>query len=110
MRRALLLCAGIVAVTWLGFEVFPGHTYLQSDTQIYVPMLERLDAPGYLSRDLAATHPVLTYTIYDEVTLFLDSVTGLNLKGALITHQVVCRSAGVLDAFLLARADGLDEL
>ena len=93
MRRALLLCLGIVSVTCLEFEIFPGHTYLQSDTQIYVPMLERLDAPGYLSRDLVATHPVLTYTIYDEVTLFLDSVTGLNLKGALITQQLVKDSA-----------------
>ncbi len=110
MRRALLLCLGIVSVTWLGFEIFPGHTYLQSDTQIYVPMLERLDAPGYLSRDLVATYPVFTYTIYDEVTLFLHNVTGLSLRGALITQQLVCRSAGVLGAFLLAKAAGLDDL
>src|SRR5438270_10219525 len=110
MRRALLLCLGIVSVTCLEFEIFPGHTYLQSDTQIYVPMLERLDAPGCLSRDLVATHPVLTYTIYDEVTLFLHNVTGLSLKGALITQQFVCRSLGVLGAFLLAQAVGLDDL
>lgn len=110
MRRALLLCLGIVSVTCLEFEIFPGHTYLQSDTQIYVPMLEQLDSPGYLSRDLVATHPVLTYTIYDEVTLFLHNVTGLSLKGALITQQLACRSAGVLGAFLLAQAAGLDDL
>ena len=110
MRRALLLCAGIVAVTWLGFEVFPGHTYLQSDTQIYVPMLEQLDAPGYLSRDLVATHPHLTYTIYDEVTLFTHAVTGLNLKIVLVGQQLLYRAAGVLGAFLLAQAIGLDNL
>jgi hypothetical protein len=73
-------------------------------------MLERLDSPGYLSRDLVATYPVLTYTIYDEVTLFLHNVIGLSLKGALITQQLVGRSAGVLGAFLLARAAGLDDL
>lgn len=110
MRQALLICAGIVSVTWLGFEIFPGHTYLQSDTQIYLPMLERLDAPGFLSRDLVATHPHLTYTIYDEVALFVHAVTGLSFKTALIAQQLLYRGAGVLGAFLLARAIGLDNL
>ncbi|MGI8961778.1 MAG: hypothetical protein ACR2IV_18870 [Bryobacteraceae bacterium] len=109
MRRALLLCAGILSVTWLGFEVFPGHTYLQADTQLYLPMLERLNAPGYLSRDLVATHPDLTYTIYDEVTLFLHAA-GLSFTTALITQQFISRGAGVLGAFLLARAVGFDDL
>jgi hypothetical protein len=110
MRRALLLCVGIIAVTWLEFEVFPGHTYLQSDTQIYVPMLLRLDAPGYLSRDLVATHPHLTYTIYDEIALFLHAVSGLSFKSVLLGQQVLYRGAGVLGTFLLARAVGLDNL
>jgi hypothetical protein len=110
MRRALLLCAGIVSVTWLGFEIFPGHTYLHADTQIYVPMLERLDAPSYLSRDLVATHPYLTYTVYDEVTLFLHAVTGSSFKGALIAQQLLYRAAGALGAFLLAQAMGLGRL
>lgn len=110
MRRALLLCAGIVSVTWLGFDVFPGHTYLQSETQVYVPMLERLDAPGYLSRDLIATHPHLTYTIYDEVALFVRAVTGLSFETVLIGQQVLYRGAGVLGIFLLAQAIGLDNL
>jgi hypothetical protein len=110
MRRALLLCISIVSVTWLGFEVFPGHTYLRGDTQIYVPMLERLDAPGYLSRDLVATHSHLTYTIYDEVTLFIHAVAGLSLKAALIAQQLLYRAAGVLGAFLLVRAIGLSKL
>src|SRR5438552_14005618 len=110
MRRALLLCLGIVSVTCLEFEIFPGHTYLQSDTQIYVPMLERLDAPGYLSRDLVATHPHLTYTIYDEVALFLHAISGLSFKTALISQQLLYRGAGVLGAFLLAQAIGLDDL
>jgi hypothetical protein len=108
MRQALFLCLGIVSVTWLGFEVFPGHTYLESNAQIYVPMLERLDAPGYLSRDPVATHPNLTYTIYDEATLFLHEGAGLNFKTALLAQQLFCRAAGVLGVFLLARGMGLD--
>src|SRR5690242_19880650 len=106
MRRALLLCIGIALVTWLGFDIFPGHTYLQADTQIYVPMLERLDAPGYLSRDLVATHPQLTYTVYDEVTLFIHAVAGVSFKTALIGQQLIYRAAGMLGAFLLVQAIG----
>lgn len=110
MRRALLLWLGIAAVTWLQFEYFPGHTYLQSDTQIYVPILERLDAPGYLSRDLVATRPVVTYTVYDEVTLFLREAGGLDFKTALMAQQVVCRAAFFLGVFLLVKATGLGDL
>ncbi len=109
MRRALLLCLGLAAVTWLEFEFFPGHTYLQGDTQIYLPVLERLDAPGFLSRDLVATHPHVTYTIYDEVTLFLHEVIGLNFKVALTLQQILCRIAALLGVFLLALATGLDD-
>jgi hypothetical protein len=110
MRRALLLWLGIAAVTWLQFEYFPGHTYLQSDTQIYVPILERLNAPGYLSRDLVATRPVVTYTAYDEVTLFLREAGGLDFKTALMAQQVVCRAAFFLGVFLLVKATGLGDL
>jgi hypothetical protein len=90
MRRVLLLSLGIAAVTWWQFEFFPGHTYLQSGTQIYVPILERLDSPGYLSRDLVATHPIVTYTIYDEATLFLREAGGFDFKTALTIQQVIC--------------------
>ncbi len=96
MRRTLLLCFGILIVTWLEFEFFPGHTYLQSETQIYLPILERLDAPGFLSRDLVATHPNVTYTIYDEVTLFLHEGVGLNFQTALTTQQLLVPCSGVL--------------
>ena len=60
MRRLLWLCLALAALGWLEFEIFPGHTYLHSATQIYLPMLERMDAPGYLSRDLVATNPNLS--------------------------------------------------
>ena len=53
--RGFLVSLALVFCTWLGFRWFPGHTYLQSDTQIYLPMLERLDQPGYLARDFVAT-------------------------------------------------------
>ena len=99
MRRALLIALGVAAITTFQFEIFPGHTYLQGPTQLYVPMLERLDTPGYLSRDLVATHPSFTYTIYDEVTLFLHNTARRDIHQALIWQQILFRvveNAGVM--------------
>lgn len=110
MRRALLLLVTIAAVTWLEFQVFPGHTYLRCDTQIFLPILERLDAPGYLSRDLVATHPHVTYTIYDELTLFLHEAAALDFRTALTLQQIFCRFAGVLGVFLLVLGIGLTDV
>jgi hypothetical protein len=110
MRRALLILAGIAALTWLQFEFVPGHTYLQSDTQVYVPILEKLDSPGLLSRDLVATHPNVTYTIYDEVTLFLHEVLRVDLQTALVAQQIVFRAAGLLGVFFLVQSTGAGDL
>ncbi len=107
MRRALAILLGILAVTWLQFAFLPGHSWLQSDTQIYVPILERLVSPGLLSRDLVATHPNVAYTIYDEVTLFLHEAGRLDLRTALVWQQLFSRAAAVLGVFLISRSAGL---
>ena len=110
MRRVLLLSLGILVVTWLEFQYFPGHTYLQSDTQIYLPILERLDTPGFLSRDLVAVNPHVTYTIYDEVTLFLHEVAHLSFERALVSQQILYRVAGVWGVFLIAETTGIGDV
>lgn len=110
MRRALTVLLGIVAITWLEYAVFPGHTWLQSDTQIFVPALERLANPGLLSRDLVATHPNMAYTVYDEATLFLHEAARLDLHTALSWQQILCRAAAVLGIFLIARSAGIGVL
>ena len=102
MVRSLLLWAGILAMAALQFRFFPGHTYLASRTQLYVPMLERLDAPGDLSRDLVATNPQLSYTVYDEVTLFLHNAVGLPFETVLQEQQIVFRIAALFGIFLLS--------
>jgi hypothetical protein len=89
MLRALVVCFGIALFTWLGFRSFPGHTYLQSDTQIYLPMLERLESPGFLSRDPVATRPHVSYTIYDEVALSLRHVTHWGFEEVLVSQQLL---------------------
>jgi hypothetical protein len=109
MRRALLRLLGVAVFTWLEFVFFPGHTYLRAGTQLSVPMIERLANPGFLSRDLVATHPNLEYTAYDEATLFLHGVTGMNLENSLLSQQIVCRGAGLLGILLLALSAGMTE-
>jgi len=110
MLRSALLCLGILVFTWLGFQVFPGHTYLQSDTQIYLPILERLDEPGYLSRDLVATRPHVSYTIYDEVALSLRRTLNLDFEKILVGQQLFFRMLGFLGIYLFAAAAGLSRL
>lgn len=110
MRRALLLALAFAAITFAEFEIFPGHTYLQGKTQLYVPMLERLDTPGFLSRDLIATHPNLSYTIYDEVTLFLHEAMHLDFETALALQQVISRAAAIIGVYLLVYAAGFGQV
>ena len=110
MRRALLLLLAVIATTWLEYQFFPGHTYLEADTQLYVPMLERLDSPGFLSRDLVATHPNVSYTIYDELTLFLHEAGHVDFQAALVGQQLVYRAAAIFGIFLLALSTGLPDL
>jgi hypothetical protein len=104
--RGFLVSLALVFFTWLGFRWFPGHTYLQSDTQIYLPMLERLDQPGYLARDFIATRPHISFTIYDEVTLALRKAAHLDFEHALVLQQLVFRFAAMLGVYLLATALG----
>ncbi len=110
MLRSALLCLGILVFTWLGFQVFPGHTYLQSDTQIYLPILERLDEPGYLSRDLVATRPHVAYTIYDEVALVLRRNFDLDFEKVLTGQQILFRILGFVGVYFFATAAGLSQL
>lgn len=110
MRRALLLCIALAALTWADYQIWPGHSYTEGETQIYLPMLERLDMPGFLTRDLVATHPTLTYTIYDEVTLFLHEAVHWNFQKALAAQQIVCRAAGIVGVYLIAASAGVGAL
>jgi hypothetical protein len=104
MWRSLLILLGLLALTWFEFQVYPGHTYLFGETQLLVPMLERMDTPGFLSRDLVAANPTFAYTIYDEITEQLHVEVHLTFEKALQDQQLLFRFAAVLGIFLLARA------
>ncbi|MFN9458760.1 MAG: hypothetical protein ACK6D7_15505 [Acidobacteriota bacterium] len=103
-----LAWAVLAAFALLGFFVFPGHTYLQSDTQIYLPMLERVADPAVLTKDIIATHPHLRYTVYDEVAVALKRASGADFEGILGLLQLAARLAGLYGVFLLGTAAGLE--
>ncbi len=89
-------------MTLLGFYQFPGHTYLQSDTQVYVPMLERAWDQTVLQRDFMVQSPQMTLTIYDEAAIALRRLTGLGFQEVLAAQQILFRALGLVGVFLIA--------
>lgn len=106
MQRAAVL-AGALLISLLTFY-FPGHTYLHQDTQIYVPMLERIWDPSVLIHDLSATRPHMAFTLYDEAAIGLRHLTGAPFERVLTGEQFVFRAAGVMGIYLAAAALGLE--
>ena len=72
--------AAILAISLLHFFQFPGHTWLQSDTQIYAPILEHMWDPTVLGKDLIVQHPHVAFTLYDETAIALRKATGLDFR------------------------------
>jgi hypothetical protein len=107
-ERPLGALLSILAIGLFGFFVFPGHTYLQQDSQIYLPMMERLVDGRVLGNDLIATHPHLSFTAYDEITVTIRRLTGLEFQPILTAQQIVTRLLGLLGVFFLARSARLD--
>jgi hypothetical protein len=106
LRPVILLAAAFV-ITLLSFFQFPGHTILQSDTQIYIPILERLWDPSTFANDILAARPHVSFTLYDEIALGLRAVTGASFETILMSEQFVYRLAGVLAIYFIASALGL---
>ncbi|HEX8984451.1 MAG TPA: hypothetical protein VF767_03435, partial [Bryobacteraceae bacterium] len=103
MKR-LGTAAAAVALALLTFFQFPGHTWLQQDTQIYVPILEHLRDPSVLENDILAQDPYVRFTIYDETARFMSALTGLGFREILELEQVATRALGIWGLFLCGMA------
>lgn len=106
-KRSAGIFAAVSLLTLLSYLNFPGHTWLQSDTQIYVPILEHLRDPAVFEKDLLVKYPHVSFTLYDEIALGLRKVTGLGLREVLSGEQLVFRGLGILGVYLIATALGL---
>ena len=107
MRKHIFVAAAVVVLALLSFAVFPSHTYLFADTQIYAPILERLWNPSLLGHDLLATQPHVAFTIHDEVALAARWLTGAGFREILAAEQFLFRALGIWGVMLIAMALGL---
>lgn len=100
----------VLAIACLSFFIFPGHTILQSDTQIYIPILERFLDPSLLAKDEMAIRPHVSFTFYDEITLLLRRITGLSFETVLLGQQFLYRGIYISGLYLFVSATGLPSL
>jgi hypothetical protein len=100
------VCLALALLTFFGY---PGHTWLQQDTQIYVPLMEHQSDATALRNDLLVQYPHLAFTLYDEVTRGLRAATGQDFREVLAAQQIVTRALGIWGFYLLALALGLGE-
>lgn len=105
--KPYLLGAAICGLTLLTWFQFPGHTWLQQDSQIYVPILEHLWDPAALRQDILVQRPHVSFTLFDESALALRKVTGLGFREVLSFGQLVTRALGIWGFYLMALAVGL---
>jgi hypothetical protein len=105
--KPTLVAAAVVALAFLSFFYFPGHTWLQQDSQIYTPILEHLRDPSLLRNDVLVQRPHVSFTLYDEVALGLRALTGLGFREVLGALQILTRIFGVWGLYLMATAAGL---
>ena len=66
MTRWWFAALAVLTLTSLSFFLFPGHTILQADTQIYIPILDHMADPSLFTNDMMATRPHVAFTLYDE--------------------------------------------
>ncbi|MCX6628196.1 MAG: hypothetical protein NTW28_11280 [Candidatus Solibacter sp.] len=105
--KSLATAAACIALALLTFFQFPGHTWLQQDSQIYAPILEHLRDPAVLRNDILVLHPHVAFTLYDETALALRAITGAGFREVLAAQQIATRALGIWGLLLMAEALGL---
>lgn len=94
--------AGALALALLSYFGFPGHTWLQQDSQIYAAILEHQRDPATLAGDLVVKRPHVAYTLYDEATQMLSAASGQSFERVLEFQQIAARALGIWGVWLMA--------
>lgn len=105
--RPALVFLYLTLLVLIGFFAVPGHTYLQADTQIFVPILERIENPGLYSRDFLLDYSHVSLTIYDEASIALRRLLHSGFEIALAGEQILFRIAALWGIFLIASSVGI---
>lgn len=109
-RPHLATAVALGVFTLLTYFQFPGHAWLQQDSQIYVAILEHLDNPATLSRDLLCVHPHVKWTAFDEVARAVHATTSLSYHFIFDGQMLVFRFLGLMGIFMLAGSAGLSRI
>ncbi len=102
--RSPTIASVCLALSLLTFFQFPGHTWLQQDSQIYAPILEHLRDSSLFRNEILAAKPHVAYTLYDETARALHWVTGLDFHAVLTIEQILARAFGIWGIYLMALA------
>lgn len=86
-----------------GFFSFPGHTYLQQDTQIWLPIIEQLWDPAVLTNDILTRGAHLRFTLFDEAAMAVRRLTNWDFQFVLQLEQLLLRFAALFGVYLFAR-------
>jgi hypothetical protein len=106
MKRNAAVAAAVVAIATFSMAVYPGRSYLRSDTQIYIPVMQWLDDRQLYADDLIPTGAHVSLTVYDEAARALKPIAG-GYEPALVLQQAVYRACGIFGVFLIATSAGL---
>src|ERR1035438_8666940 len=93
--KPLAIAGACLALSLLTYFQFPGHTWLQQDSQIYAPILEHLRDPSVLRNEILAERAHVAYTLYDEIARALRAATNLDFRDVLACEQIVTRAFGI---------------
>jgi hypothetical protein len=102
--KPLAIAGACLALSLLTYFQFPGHTWLQQDSQIYAPILEHLRDPSVLRNEILAERAHVAYTLYDEIARALRAATNLDFRDVLACEQIVTRAFGIWGLYLMALA------
>ncbi len=93
----------LILATWFSFSLYPGSTFCEEDTQIYLPILERVLNPSLLRQDLITQYPHTQFTLYDELIVLVARDSGLDLKTVMVDFQFLFRFFFALGFFLIGK-------
>ncbi len=104
-----LAILALALATALGYLYFPGHHYLQQDTQIWLPVLAHAQDPTLFQNELIVTGAHVRLSLFDDITLALSNGLGLTIETALMAQQILFRFLALIGVWLLARATSLSQ-
>lgn len=91
----------VAGLALLSFFVYPGHTFLESDSQIFMPVVLHMQDPTLYRNDVVLEGPHTAYTLYDELLRGLNFITGIRHELLLYGLQIVFRLLGLLGVYWL---------